>query len=89
MKIVFCGVVDLLKEEKSHTPGGSSEKTDGRLKTIENDNEIMKANTEVLKKNYDNLKNKVCTNEKKMEDNGDQVRKISEKLKHWKMTRIS
>ncbi|MPC57563.1 hypothetical protein E2C01_051546 [Portunus trituberculatus] len=37
-----------------------------RLKTMEKDYEIMKANTEVLKKNYDDLKNKVCVSEKKM-----------------------
>ncbi|MPC27947.1 hypothetical protein E2C01_021138 [Portunus trituberculatus] len=52
-----------------------------RLKIVEKYNEIMKANTEVLKKNYDDLrlKNKVCASEKKMENNEDQVSKISEK----------
>ncbi|MPC32819.1 hypothetical protein E2C01_026150 [Portunus trituberculatus] len=45
----------------------------------------MKANTEVLMKNYDGLKNKVCASEKKMEDNEDQVKKISEKQNRWKM----
>ncbi|MPC84939.1 hypothetical protein E2C01_079693 [Portunus trituberculatus] len=56
-----------------------------RVKSVEKGNEIMKANTEVLKKNYDDLKNKVCASEKKMEDNEDQVKKISEKQNHWKM----
>ncbi|MPC36223.1 hypothetical protein E2C01_029672 [Portunus trituberculatus] len=57
---------DLVKELKA------------KLKIVEKYNEIMKANTEVLKKNYDDLKNKVCASEKKMEDNEDQMRKISE-----------
>ncbi|MPC75284.1 hypothetical protein E2C01_069670 [Portunus trituberculatus] len=56
-----------------------------RLKFMGKDSEIMKANTEVLKKNYDDLKNKVCANEKKMEDDEDHLRKISEKQSHWKM----
>ncbi|MPC22791.1 hypothetical protein E2C01_015818 [Portunus trituberculatus] len=55
------------------------------LKIVEKGNEIMKANTEVLMKNYDDLKNKVCASEKKMEDNEGQVKKISEKQNRWKM----
>ncbi|MPC81754.1 hypothetical protein E2C01_076387 [Portunus trituberculatus] len=51
---------------------------------MEKDDEIMKANTEVLK-NYDDLKNKVYVSERKMVDNKDQVRKISGKQNHWKM----
>ncbi|MPC52154.1 hypothetical protein E2C01_046016 [Portunus trituberculatus] len=38
-----------------------------RLKIMEKDNEITKANTEVLKKHYDDLENKVCACEKKRE----------------------
>ncbi|MPC49430.1 hypothetical protein E2C01_043228 [Portunus trituberculatus] len=45
----------------------------------------MKANTEMLKKNYDDLKNKICVSETKMEHNEDQLRKISEKQNCWKM----
>ncbi|MPC72654.1 hypothetical protein E2C01_066966 [Portunus trituberculatus] len=56
-----------------------------RLKIMEKDNDIMKPNTEELKKNYDDLKNKVCVSEKKMEDNEDQMRKICEKQNCWKM----
>ncbi|MPC63221.1 hypothetical protein E2C01_057315 [Portunus trituberculatus] len=56
----------------------------GRLKSVEKDSD-MKANTEVVKRNYDHLKNKVFGSEKKMEDNEDQVRKVSEKQNRWKM----
>ncbi|MPC26961.1 hypothetical protein E2C01_020113 [Portunus trituberculatus] len=41
-----------------------------KLIIVEKD-KIMKANMEVRKKNSDELKNKVCASEKKMEDNED------------------
>ena len=42
-----------------------------RLKTVEHNQEVMKVENEVLRKDCDDLRRRICANEQKMEVNDD------------------
>ena len=47
----------------------------------------MKVENEVLRKDCDDLRRKICANEQKMEVNEDKVKELNENQNHWKKDR--
>ena len=54
------------------------------VKTVEHNQEVMKVENEVLRKDCDDLRRKICTNEQKMEVNEVKVKELNENQNQWK-----